>query len=117
VEIAARRLTEKWYRARGWRVRPRPLNAPGYDLLCIRNGTEEHVEVKGVTGEVESFPITEREVRQAREDPKFFLCAVTLALSVRPRLSRRSGAEFLKEFTLQPLSYMATFRRERQRER
>jgi hypothetical protein len=54
-----------------------------------------------------SFPITEHEVATARVDPDWWLVVVTDALSASPRLHEWSGADFVREFTLRPLSHMA----------
>lgn len=73
VEQAARRMVRQWYRQRGWKVRSVEREKLGYDLLCVKGSREEHAEVKGVSGRVESFLITAGEVRQAKKDPQFVL--------------------------------------------
>src|SRR4051812_6648218 len=50
VERAAVRFVSAWYRREGWKVKSVEAMKCGYDLLCRRTGSAEHVEVKGVAG-------------------------------------------------------------------
>lgn len=97
------------YRASGWKVQSVESEKKGFDLLCIKDATEAHVEVKGAQGDQDSFIITAREVATAKTDPYFVLSLVTSALA-NPSLSKYSGAEFIKNFKLRSLAYRADFR-------
>jgi hypothetical protein len=81
---AAVSLVSEWYEARGWHVQSVEAEKCGYDLLCTNESDEEHVEVKGIKGSALTFIITAGEVRQARNNRRFILCAVTSALSGKP---------------------------------
>jgi len=98
-------ITQK-YIQNGWTTRSVEKEKIGYDLVCTKNGVEEHVEVKGVSGQGLSFVITAGEVKQAKENSKFVLWLVTSALQ-RPTAQRWTGREMLEEFSLSPISYMA----------
>ena len=82
----------------------------GFDLLCTRNGTKEHVEVKGVAGSERRFIITAGELRQARDNECFVLALVTGALSENPIVSRWTADTFREEFTFEPIQYWAAAR-------
>lgn len=110
VEKLAIIFVTKWYQSRGWTVDSVEAEKCGFDLRCARNADEEHVEVKGVQGEGQSFPITASEVRQASRDSRFILCVVTSALSNQPSMHRFTGKEFLNSFDLEPLAFMARLR-------
>lgn len=111
VEAAAVKYAKKWYHERGWTVRSVEKEKPGYDLQCKRNKIEEHVEVKGVSGTILSFPITAPEKRKAKEDPDFVLFVVTSALSTHPLPRRWRGPDFLKNFNFEPLQFIAREKR------
>jgi hypothetical protein len=108
VERRAIAFAKKWYKSRRWRVRSVERDKCGYDLVCTRGSSEEHVEVKGVQGEVRSFIITSGEIRRAENDKSLTVFVLTGALSRRPIHRRYSGAQFLKRFSLSPLAYKAT---------
>lgn len=109
VEVAAVSFTAKWYESRGWTVESVESKKCGYDLLCLKGSSVEHVEVKGANGDSLAFIITNNEVREALEDPRFVLCVVTSALR-HPQLSRYLGNEFADEFELTPLAFTAKLR-------
>ncbi len=100
-------ITE-WYETRGWDVKSVEAERCGYDLLCMKGSAKEHVEVKGIKGTVLSFIITSGEVRQARTNRHFILCAVTSALSDTPHMFRYTGQEFIQKFKLEALAYRAS---------
>jgi hypothetical protein len=108
VERAAISFVTKWYQIHGWSVESVEGDKCGYDLRCVRNNAEEHVEVKGVQGGIPSFIITAGEVRQARINSLFTICIVTSALSNQPKMIRYSGGEFVSNFSLEPLSFRAS---------
>ena len=112
VMEAAVTFVYEWYAARGWDVQSVEAERRGYDLLCMKNSTEEYVEVKGVKGTVPSFIITAGEVRQARTNPQFILCVVTSALSDTPQMFRYTGWEFAQKFRLKELAYQASLLKE-----
>lgn len=106
VEIAAVNAVTADYALRGWRVQSVEHEGCGYDLVCGSGESVEHVEVKGVSGNVQQFVITEGEVRQARGNPRFVLYVVTTART-RPVLTRYKGSDFLGLFRLTPLAHRA----------
>lgn len=110
VEQAAISFVTKDYESRGWMVQSVEAGRRGFDLLCTKDALEEHVEVKGIQGEMVSFIVTAGEFRQAQSDNCFVLCVVTSALSDHPRLFRYSAKDFFKWFDLAPLTFRATLR-------
>ncbi len=107
VMEAAVSFVSEWYEERGWGIQSVEAERCCYDLLCMKGSAEEHVEVKGVKGTVLSFIITAGEVRQARTNPRFILCAVTSALSDTPQMFRYTGQAFIQNFKLKELAYRA----------
>jgi hypothetical protein len=110
VERAAISFVTEWYKSRGWEVESVETKKCGYDLRCMKGSVEEHVEVKGVQGELPSFIITAGEVRQAQNNSSFVLCVVTATPSKKPKLYCYSGKEFIADFDLAPLAYRAALR-------
>lgn len=110
VERSAVSFVTDWYESRGWSVRSVEADKCGYDLCCIKNGSEEHVEVKGVQGEIPSCIITAGEVRQAQNNSLFIICIVTRALSNQPQLFRYAGNQFVSNFNLEPIAFRASLR-------
>lgn len=108
VMEAAISFVSQSYETQGWNVHSVESEKCGYDLLCVKDSLEEHIEVKGIRGTSLSFIITAGEVQQARTNPCFVLCAVTSALSDAPQMSRHTGREFLDKFKLEELSYKAS---------
>jgi hypothetical protein len=111
VENAAILFVEEWYRARGWHVESVEAEKCGYDLRCRKKAAEEHVEVKGIQGEIPSTIITAGELRQARDNPLFPICIVTSALSKQCKFLRYTGQEFVSRFGFEPLAFLATPRK------
>ena len=111
VEKSAVAFVTESYKKRGWKVESVEAEKRGYDLQCQKAGGEECVEVKGVQGDLPSFIITAREVRQASNNPQFVLYVVTEALSKHPQMLRWSGKQLVKDFDLAPLAYRATLRK------
>jgi hypothetical protein len=109
VEQAAVSFVKDYYEQNHWLVESLESEKCGYDLLCTKNSVQEHVEVKGIQGDLVSFIITNGEVKQSQADVNFVLCAVTSALS-NPKLHRFSASEFRKEFALETISYRATLK-------
>lgn len=105
VEKAAERALRAAYN--GWTIRDRQSANVGYDFEVRRGSVERHIELKGARGPMPSFAITQNEVNTARSDQRWRLAVVTNALSGTPKLSEWSAADFLREFALRPLSYMA----------
>lgn len=110
VEIAAIAFVTDWYKERGWSVQSVEVDKCGYDLCCVNDGLEEHVEVKGIQGEIPSFIITSGEVRQSKNNDLFKICVVTCALSNQPKLFRYDRNEFANKFNLEPISFRASLR-------
>ena len=108
VELSAVRLVKRSFERGGWKVKDVQSDCCGFDLSCTRvNKKRIDVEVKGVSGSQESFPITFGEVLQAETNPNFAIHIVTEVLSPRPKVRRLTGAEFLSAFKLKPIQYMA----------
>jgi hypothetical protein len=93
--------------AKRWKLVSREKDNVGYDFDATRGQSVRHIELKGARGPMPSFPITEHEVATARVDPDWWLVVVTDALSASPRLHEWNGADFVREFSLRPLSHMA----------
>jgi hypothetical protein len=110
VENAATSFVRRWYEERGWNVQSVEAEKCGYDLRCVNNGLEEHVEVKGVQGEIPAFIITAGEVRQSKNNTLFKICVVTCALSTQPKLFCYDGIDFANKFNLDPISFRASLR-------
>jgi hypothetical protein len=111
VERAAVSAVTEWYESEGWTVESVEAEKCGYDLLCRKDSEENHVEVKGVQGELVSFIITAAEVKQAEKDSDFMLCVVTSALTDAPKLNLYDAESFVSDFELSPLSYRAVLRK------
>jgi hypothetical protein len=107
VEQAAVRIASEWYRREGWQVASVEAQRCGFDLLCERDGTEVHVEVKGATGSERRFVVTAGELRHATDDDRFVLALVTDALTEHPNLERWSAPSFRDEFDFEPIQYWA----------
>ena len=107
VERAAVAFVKASFQHNGWHVESVEGEKCGYDLRCRRGHQEKHVEVKGVSGTRVAFVITERELTQAKENPKFSLCVVTKALSQKPSLYHWEGESILDVFAFRPLQYAA----------
>lgn len=107
AEVAAVGLVRADYENRAWTVRSREQDGCGYDLHCTHDTVEEHVEVKGVRGVSRSFNLTAGEVRCASEDPLFVLVLVNSVLTTSPIVTRYSGPEMHRAFTLSPTQFRA----------
>lgn len=111
VERAGVAVVTDWYESEGWTVKSVEAAKCGYDLLCRKYSEENHIEAKGVQGELVAFIITAAEVRQAQKDLDFVLCVVTSALTDDPKLNLYDGESFASDFELSPLSYRAVLRK------
>lgn len=112
VEVAAVGKVTEWYQSNGWSVASVERENCGYDLLCRREGAEEHVEVKGTQGAVPAFIVTANEFRVSQVDPDFRLCVVTLALQEEAAIHTYRGTELKAHFSFDALAYRATRRPE-----
>jgi len=110
IEQAAISQVTKYYEENGWSVESVERLRIGFDLLCIKGSREEHVEVKGTQGSVETFVITPNEVAQSESDMQFVLYIVTSALSNQPKLKRYTAKEFNQKFELEPVAYFAALK-------
>jgi Protein NO VEIN, C-terminal len=110
VEQAAVRIVSEWYRKEGWQVKSVEAQRCGFDLLCERDGTEVHVEVKGAAGSERRFIVTAGELRHASDDDRCILALVTDALTEHPNLEHWSAPSFRNEFDFEPIQYWATAR-------
>ncbi len=92
---------------RGFKIRSREKDGVGYDLDATKGRIELHVEVKGVSGDVLRFPITQKEVATAKSDPFCRLMVVTSARTRHARVHEFHGRDVKRCFALEPLSYLA----------
>lgn len=107
VERAAVAFAKKLFRRRGWGVISVESEARGFDLICTRDGSVLHVEVKGVSGDTPSFVITSNEYRESKADTRWRALVVTGARSREPRPSLMTGSQFHRRFEIVPLDYRA----------
>lgn len=110
VEQAAVRIVAEWYQGAGWQVTSVEAQRCGFDLLCTRDGTEAHIEVKGSAGNERRFIVTAGELRHAKSDSRFVLALVTNALSERPALEYWTAARFHEQFDFEPIQYWAIWK-------
>ncbi len=111
IEQAAISFVSEYYKQGGWTVKSVESEKCGFDLLCTKGESQEHVEVKGIQGDLLSFIVTSGEVRKSQSDNYFVLCVVTSALS-NPKLHRFTAKEFHEQFSLEIISYRATLKQE-----
>jgi hypothetical protein len=109
VERAAVKHVTSFFTRKGWTVEDVSKEKRGYDLLCNRDRSHLHVEVKGVAGGRRQFQITAREKRIWATDTSFVLALVTRAKSVHPSLDLFKGPKTLRQFHFQPISYFAAY--------
>lgn len=107
VEQAACKAVKMHFARRGYAVTSREKDNRGYDFDVSRHGQTLHIEVKGVSGSLQRFPVTANEIACARTDSKFQLALVTEALSSRRQIRLFGRTDFLKEFSLKPLAFFA----------
>ena len=81
------------------------LKGVGYDFV-FRNETRKfHVEVKGISGAHVDFNLTSKELRCARNDPKWKLILVLNALG-NPKIILMTGKELIaKAMNIEPTQY------------
>lgn len=106
VESCAVEYATKRYNSDGWKVISVENQKCGFDLICIKDGDEANVEVKGVSGRSCSFIITAGEYKQAKMNPNFFICVVTNVL-IKPVAFIYPGKEFIEKFSIEPIQYKA----------
>lgn len=108
VEKAAVRHVTRHYKSQGWSVKDISSDNHGYDLICKASGDERHVEVKGACGDGQQFILTAKELKAWSTDKRFVLAFVGNALSAKPSISFFPHATSQAEFSIRPLSFMAT---------
>ena len=113
IERAAVHFVTALYGSRGWSVRPVESDKCGFDLLCWMSDAEEHVEVKGVGGELQSFFITKGELDRINTDSLFVLYVVTGATTKSPKYFSYRGEDVLAQFQVEPVQYRLTHRPKR----
>jgi len=67
IELTAEDRAVDHYEANGWKVTRVGAQKLGYDLKCIRESTELHVEVKGTTSKGLEVVLTPNEVNHCRQ--------------------------------------------------
>ena len=105
-QIAIETVTAQ-YKQQGWHVESVERIKCGYDLRCVKEGKQEDVEVKGISGTDLSFILTAGELSQAEQNSNFVLWAVTSAQSKDKHLHQWSGIELLKSFNFNPIAFKA----------
>ena len=105
VERAAIEFVVSEYESKGWKVKSVESENIGYDLLCKRASKEEHVEVKGLSGEDRNFILTQNELKNAKENPNYLFYIVRNALKKKPKGNRYTYNEFKKYYDYTPLAY------------
>lgn len=110
VERSAIAFVTRQYEEQGWCVESVEDEKCGYDLECRKGEMANDVEVKGVTGTVQAFIITRKEVHQATTNPDFVIWIVTSALSTHAEAHYYSGLEFQRRFALEPIAYRVAYR-------
>jgi len=113
VERVAIGEVTRRFEEEGWRVNSVERDKRGYDLKCIRGGTERHVEVKGIQGRASVFIVTAGELRRARTDRRFWIAIVTAALSRKPRVEVVPGRELIRGFRHKALAFRCCRKRQR----
>jgi hypothetical protein len=108
VENAALRHVIKYFERRHWRVKNLSESKLGYDLLCTRRKAILYVEVKGVSGSKQQFPMTRAEQKLWLTEKIFAVAVVTNALRKKPLLSLYHGPRSAKTFHFEPLNYMVS---------
>jgi len=113
VEIVTRKLkNEKWLENKKWTVESKELEKIGYDLHCTAGNCTIFVEVKGKSGQDNSFIITKNERAKTRQNPtSFYLVVVTSALTQNPKIEYFRGDDLEKKFDFEPLAYAAKLKR------
>jgi hypothetical protein len=106
VEKVAIAYVEKFYRRDGWNVENVSKQNRGYDLMCRRNRSTLHVEVKGCRGLSVQFMITANEKKAWMSDRQFILALVTDALNASPILTQFRGAKGYAQFDFHPISFV-----------
>lgn len=109
VEKAAIQYVTNEYMKSNWIVKSVEAEKIGFDLLCQKGENQEHIEVKGIQGDLLSFIITAGEVKRAQTDQFFVLCIVASALT-SPKLYKFTAIEFNQRFNLETISYRANLR-------
>ena len=107
VEAASVKFSTELLDGEGWHVESKEAQKIGYDLHCTKGDRSLHVEVKGTSGEEQSFIITANELAQARSDSDFILFRVTKALEATPILHRFPSHELITSFSFEPLQFRA----------
>ncbi len=102
VEVVSERL-----KSEGWKVRSAESENVGYDLDCRKGKQRKHVEVKGVSGAIPSFIISENEVATSKKDEDWWVYIVTRALSWTPECHIHNSEDFSTKHRLNPINYRA----------
>lgn len=108
VELAAVKAVTQSLSKAGWKVKSVEKQNLGYDLLATKGTQTQHVEVKGVAGDVPEFIITQNELACAKSDKAFVLAVVTGALTARQRrIEQLQSHALLSRYDFKPVSFWA----------
>lgn len=98
VEQAAMDSVMDHYRGLGYAVDDVSALSCGWDVTCTSaDGSELHIEVKGIAGSKVAFLLTANEYETAAADPCWCLAAVTDALEARPKINVLTPAQVMAE--------------------
>lgn len=110
AEAAAVKHIKARLKKAGYTVISRETVVCGYDLHAVRDGSELHVEVKGVSGSTLRFFLTKREFEASTSDPDWRL-AIVLEARTRPRsMSFVKGGVLGKRFKMDAIQWHCTQR-------
>jgi nuclear transport factor 2 (NTF2) superfamily protein len=85
------------------------VSGRGYDLISRNNVEERHIEVKGTAKEkLTQRWLEEREYKTMKEDPHFYLYAVTKVDS-HPRVYEFTKQQVIERFKREEIKYMFEF--------
>ena len=108
IERAAVNHVRDDYESRGWEVETREKDKVGYDLDCRRGRLLRRVEVKGTSGNIESFFITKNELNRLNTDDLIVLAIVLRATDEEAAIMREySALEARARFSFSCVNYKA----------
>ncbi|MCA9682899.1 MAG: hypothetical protein KC457_11930, partial [Myxococcales bacterium] len=83
VDQHAMKLARDFLTESGWRVRTMNTLTFGHNFVCMRDGLEMRVEVRGTTGAGDRVFATAGEIEQAARDPEASALLVVFGIKVR----------------------------------
>jgi Domain of unknown function (DUF3883) len=105
VEQAAIEEVTRLYESERWTVESVELKKIGWDLTCRKGKLEEHVEVKGLSGDSLNFVMTRNEYEKAQNDSQYLIYVITKALSRDKEYYRLSWKDLENYFNVFATQY------------